>query len=109
MEVKVTKSLLMTALITGSVMLGSGAAFAAESVGEFDLEYKLTRSGEISLKAYNHSNDNNLYQYMKQSMTTQGVGIKFQKEFNHLSELFRRRRLLLPTVRGDSIPASQPE
>lgn len=78
-------------------------------VGEFDLEYKLTRSGEISLKAYNHSNDNNLYQYMKQSMTTQGVGIKFQKEFNHLSELFRRRRLLLPTVRGDSIPASQPE
>lgn len=38
MEVKVTKSLLMTALITGSVMLGSGAAFAAESVGEFELD-----------------------------------------------------------------------
>lgn len=38
MDVKVTKSLLMTALITGSVMLGSGAAFAAESVGEFDLD-----------------------------------------------------------------------
>ena len=38
MDVKVTKSLLMTALITGSVMLGSGAAFAAESVGEFSLD-----------------------------------------------------------------------
>ena len=38
MNVKVTKSLLMTALITGSVMLGSGAAFAAESVGEFELD-----------------------------------------------------------------------
>ena len=38
MDVKVTKSLLMTALITGSVMLGSGAAFAAESVGEFELD-----------------------------------------------------------------------
>ena len=38
MDVKVTKSLLMTALITGSVMFGSGAAFAAESVGEFELD-----------------------------------------------------------------------
>lgn len=28
----------MTALITGSVMFGSGAAFAAESVGEFELD-----------------------------------------------------------------------
>ncbi|MGM9759092.1 MAG: translocation/assembly module TamB domain-containing protein, partial [Parabacteroides sp.] len=78
-------------------------------IGEFDLEYKLTRNGEISLKAYNHSNDNNLYQYMKQSLTTQGVGIKFQKEFSHLSEFFRRRRLLLPTVMvKDSLPAEQP-
>lgn len=38
MDVKVTKSLLMTALITGSVMLGSGAALAAENVGEFELD-----------------------------------------------------------------------
>jgi len=59
-------------------------------VGEFDLEYKLTPSGEFRLKAYNHAND--MYQYLKQSLTTQGVGIMFKKDFTHLSELFRRRR-----------------
>ncbi|MDL2222258.1 translocation/assembly module TamB, partial [Parabacteroides sp. OttesenSCG-928-N08] len=59
-------------------------------VGEFDLEYKLTRSGEIRLKAYNHAND--MYQYLKQSLTTQGVGIMYKKEFTRFSEIFRRRK-----------------
>lgn len=63
-------------------------------VGEFDLEYKLTKSGEIRLKAYNHAND--MYQYLKQSLTTQGVGILFKKDFTRLSDIFRRRRLFLP-------------
>jgi hypothetical protein len=58
-------------------------------VGEFDLEYKLNRSGEISLKAYNHANE--LYQYTK-SLTRQGVGIMFKKDFSTLSEIFRRRK-----------------
>jgi hypothetical protein len=60
-------------------------------VGEFDLEYKLTRSGEISLKAYNHAND--LYRYNTKSLTRQGVGIMFRKDFSTLSEIFRRRKL----------------
>ena len=38
MDVKVTKSLLMTALITGSVLWEGTAAFAEESVGEFELD-----------------------------------------------------------------------
>ena len=38
MDVKVTKSLLMTALITGSVLWGGTNAYAAESVGEFALD-----------------------------------------------------------------------
>lgn len=59
-------------------------------VGEFDLEYKLTPSGEIRLKAYNHAND--MYQSYKQSLTTQGVGIMFKKDFTNLSDLFRRKR-----------------
>lgn len=68
-------------------------------VGEFDLEYKLTPSGEIRLKAYNHAND--MYRYLNRALTTQGVGIMFKKDFTHLSEFFRRRKklklpLLLP-------------
>jgi hypothetical protein len=58
-------------------------------IGEFDLEYKLNRSGEISLKAYNHAND--FYIYTK-SLTRQGVGIMFKKDFSSLSEIFKIRK-----------------
>jgi hypothetical protein len=59
-------------------------------VGEFDIEYLLTPSGEFRLKAYNHAND--MYRYLKQSLTTQGFGIMYRKDFSSLSELFARRR-----------------
>ena len=60
-------------------------------IGEFDLEYKLTRSGEISLKAYNHAND--LYRYTK-SLTRQGVGVMFRKDFTLFTDIFRRKKKL---------------
>jgi hypothetical protein len=59
-------------------------------VGEFDLEYKLSRSGEISLKAYNHAND--LYRYNTKSLTRQGVGVMFRKDFSTLSDILVRRK-----------------
>jgi hypothetical protein len=62
-------------------------------VGEFDLEYKLTRTGDISLKAYNHAND--LYRYNTKSLTRQGVGLMFRKDFSIFSDIFRRRRTSL--------------
>ncbi|MDF9830720.1 translocation/assembly module TamB domain-containing protein [Parabacteroides sp. PF5-6] len=66
-------------------------------VGEFDLEYKLTPGGEVRLKAYNHAND--MYQYLKQSLFTQGVGILLKKDFTTLYDLFyRRRRPLVPAL-----------
>ena len=61
-------------------------------VGEFDLEYKLTRTGEISLKAYNRAND--LYRYSK-SLTRQGVGVMFRKDFDALSNIFRRKKKII--------------
>jgi len=77
-------------------------------VGEFDLEYLLTPSGEIRLKAYNHAND--MYQYLKQSLTTQGVGIMFKKDFTKFSDIFRRRSrrpLVLPQgSRPDTEPGT---
>ncbi|MDR3308370.1 MAG: translocation/assembly module TamB, partial [Tannerella sp.] len=66
-------------------------------IGEFDLEYKLTRSGEISLKAYNHAND--LYRYNTKSLTRQGVGLMFRKDFNTLSDIFK--------TKTDSIPSNR--
>jgi hypothetical protein len=70
-------------------------------IGEFDIEYLLTRNGEFRLKAYNHAND--MYRYLKQSLTTQGFGILYKKDFSSFSELFmRKRKPLLPLP--DSIP-----
>ncbi len=71
-------------------------------VGEFDLEYKLTETGEIRLKAYNHAND--MYRYQKQSLTTQGIGIMYRKDFNIFSDIFKRKkRLPLPPLPTDTI------
>ncbi len=71
-------------------------------VGEFDIEYLLTRTGEIRLKAYNHAND--MYRYLKQSLTTQGIGIMYKKDFSTFSELLRRRRRALQIIPADTTP-----
>lgn len=76
-------------------------------VGEFDLEYKLTRSGDLRLKAYNHAND--MYMTLKNALTTQGIGILYKKDFTHLSEIFgRRKKRIQPnmdSIRVFSTPA----
>lgn len=51
-------------------------------IGDFDLEYLLNRRGSIRLKAYNHFNDQNYY--VRNAMTTQGVGIVFKHDFDRL-------------------------
>lgn len=80
----------------------------ASFVGEFDLEYKLNKSGEIRLKAYNHYNDLHRY-YDKSVPTTQGVGILFKKDFIRLSDIFKKKkpRYNLPPARSDSVPEAQ--
>lgn len=51
-------------------------------IGDFDLEYLLNRSGSWRLKAYNRFNDQTYF--LRTAKTTQGVGIKFQREFDNL-------------------------
>ena len=51
-------------------------------IGDFDLEYLLNRKGSIRLKAYNHFNDQNYY--VRNAMTTQGVGVVFKHDFDKL-------------------------
>lgn len=63
-------------------------------IGEFDLEYLLTPGGDVRLKAYNHAND--MYMYLKQALTTQGVGIMYKKDFTRFSDIFRRKKRFLP-------------
>lgn len=81
-------------------------------IGEFDLEYKLNKSGEVRLKAYNHSND--MYKYLQKSLTTQGVGLMYKKDFTRFSEIFRRRKKRLSLIplrpviqEADTVPAGK--
>ena len=95
-------------LFNGNFGYRNGATQKNAFIGEFDLEYKLNKSGDIRLKAYNHAND--LYRYFNQSaLTTQGVGLMYKKDFTRLSDIFRKRRRTLPLIPlrpavQDSIP-----
>ena len=48
-------------------------------IGDFDIEYLLTKTGDIRMKAYNKSNDR---YSTKTNLNTQGVGVLFKKDFN---------------------------
>ena len=88
-------------------------------IGDFDLEYLLTKSGNLRLKAYNHYNDRNYY--IKSALTTQGVGILFKRDFNRVfGDLIpwgKKKNKLIPDLklvtdsvqvnRLDSIPSTR--
>lgn len=71
-------------------------------LGEFDLEYKLNRQGSLRLKAYNRYN--NMYQYLRQSLLTQGFGVVFRQRFDRLSDLVRSSR-----SREATLPSRTPQ
>lgn len=59
-------------------------------IGDFDIEYLLNRSGNLRLKAYNHYNDQNYY--LKQALTTQGVGIVYKHDFDRWFSFLRKKQ-----------------
>ncbi len=66
-------------LINGNFGYRDNPMANSNFVGDFDVEWLLTKSGEIRLKAYNQTNDR---YYTKTTLTTQGVGIAYKKDFN---------------------------
>jgi hypothetical protein len=72
-------------------------------IGDFDLEYLLNRKGSIRLKAYNHFNDQNYY--VRNAMTTQGVGVVFKHDFD---KLFGKKKQEASTD-STKAPAPEPE
>ena len=57
-------------------------------VGDFNLQWLLNKSGTISLKAYSETNDR---YFTKSSLTTQGGGILFQRDFHRLRDFFNKK------------------
>lgn len=57
---------------------------SSQIVGDVDVRVKLTPNGKIQLKAYNHSNNDLIWET---APYTQGVGLSFKEEYNSLEEL----------------------
>lgn len=56
-------------------------------VGDADINVKLTKNGKLQLKAYNHANNNLIYET---SPYTQGVGVTYREDYNNFKELWRK-------------------
>ena len=73
-------------LINGNIGYRESYYSTNNFIGDFDVQYLLTPSGGISLKAYNQTNDR---YFIQSSLTTQGIGIQFKKDFNRWKEFFQ--------------------
>lgn len=86
-----TQVLNNTILLSGNIGYGRDASSAGSDdgslIGDFDIEVKLNKQGNIRAKAYTHSNNDVIYET---SPTTQGIGISFQEEFDSFRDLFRK-------------------
>lgn len=67
-------------LINGNLGYRDKSTSQTTFIGDFDIEYLLTRNGQLRLKAYNHFNDASYY--LKSALTTQGIGMIYRKDFD---------------------------
>lgn len=77
-------------LINGNFGYRDRSTSQTTFVGDFDIEYLLNRSGNLRLKAYNHFNDQNYY--LRQALTTQGLGVIYRKDFDNPFTFLRARK-----------------
>lgn len=75
-------------LINGNFGYRDKSTSQTTFVGDFDIEYLLNRSGNLRLKAYNHFNDQNYY--LRQALTTQGLGVIYRKDFDNPFTFLKR-------------------
>jgi hypothetical protein len=86
---------LSTQLFNNRIMVDGNVGVANTSsssniVGDVNIEYKITSDGRFRVRAFNKSNDINTL--VNNAPFTQGVGLSYQREFNRLGDLFRRRQ-----------------
>jgi hypothetical protein len=72
----------------------SYASNSTNIVGDFNLDYKITKDGRLSGQVFNRSNYNTIYYqytYYKMAPYTQGIGLSYSKSFDTFRDLFRKR------------------
>lgn len=94
-------------LINGNFGYRDRSSSQTTFVGDFDIEYLLSKGGNLRLKAYNHFNDQNYY--LRSALTTQGVGIVYRRDFDNPFTFLKRKKReetdTVPTV--DEIDSSE--
>lgn len=83
-------------LINGNFGYRENSMTQSNFIGDFDIEYLLTRDGGLRIKAYNKTNDR---YYTRTTLTTQGIGFVYKKDFLTWKELvnwllFKKNRKL---------------
>ena len=58
-------------------------------IGDFDIRYLLSPNGNIAFRFYNQTNDR---YFTRNSLTTQGIGLILKKDFNKLSDIWKKKK-----------------
>ena len=87
-------------LINGNFGYRDRSNSSTTFVGDFDVEYLLSKNGNIRLKAYNHFNDQNYY--LREALTTQGLGVVYRRDFDDWFTFLKRRKIKKPEESPES-------
>lgn len=68
-------------------------------IGEFSVEYKISKDGRFRLRGFNRSNNNSLLQI--NSPYTQGAGLFYREEFSTFGELIEKYKRSIFTRKDD--------
>lgn len=91
-------------IINGNLGYRDRSVSQSTFIGDFDIEYLLSKNGQLRLKAYNHFND--AYYYLKSALTTQGIGIIYRKDFNDPFAFLKHRRKKKEKGKTETSPAA---
>ncbi|MFA6870847.1 MAG: translocation/assembly module TamB domain-containing protein [Bacteroidaceae bacterium] len=72
-------------LVNGNFGYKDNPLSKSNFVGDFSVEYVLNKAKDLRLKAYNQTNDR---YFERSTLTTQGVGILYKKDFSSWRDLF---------------------
>ena len=77
-------------LINGNFGYRDRSNSSTTFVGDFDVEYLLSKNGNLRLKAYNHFNDQNYY--LREALTTQGLGVVYRRDFDDWFTFLKKKK-----------------
>lgn len=81
--------------INGNVGYRQEQQYTSNFVGDFDVDFRLNKSGTVLLRAYTHANDDILNET---SPTTQGMGVIYREDFDKISALGQKYRRIFRSL-----------